>query len=107
MPTLEELANTPLQTRVFNFPNNGHSIRKLCESLYELEDTIVKLHINKSSKYATHNIEVSFIENKYGMNATKLADKLKTLGTRFTLKDELLIFNTEFTDIQSYPDFYL
>lgn len=106
------------QTRTFTFPNGGHSVRKLCESLKELGDTRVALCVeNTQNQYdEEYTQEVSFVETftqyDHGQfNARKLAEKLKTLGTRFRLVETSpkyfeLKFDTDFDDIKAYPEFY-
>jgi len=109
------------RTRIFNFPNGGHSVRKLCESLKELGDTRVKLEIVRGQYEG--DIEMSFVEVEKEWDsgqfiAKKLAKKLKTLGTRFVVTNPGLYINgveedffklrfrTNFSDIQAYPKFY-
>ena len=92
-------------TREFQFPNGGHSIRKLYAELISLGDTPVKLNITKPS--ASGHFQVKWVENKHGVNATKLANKLATVGTRFTVINGKLEFYTDYRDIEANPEFYL
>ena len=92
-------------TREFQFPNAGHSIRKLCVELTRMGDTPVKLSITKPN--ASGHFQVSWVSNKYGVNATKLANKLATVGTRFTINNGKLEFYTDYRDIEANPEFYL
>ena len=95
------------ETREFIFPNRGHSVRKLALSLRELGTATVELYVEEL--YGMDQYRVSFIHTIYSVApADKLADKLLTLGTRFTLiKDNQLKFYTDFSDIMSNPDTYL
>lgn len=107
------------ETRVFEFPNGGHSVRKLCESLDELGGIRVELKIvNIPNQYDNgFTQQMSFIEVEkefdYGQaTAKKLSKKLRKIGTRFrvvgTSVDNYfkLEFDTDFTDIMTYPKFY-
>ena len=108
--TIEEMADFPAETRAFNFPNGGHSIRKLAADLTALGDTKVSLKVIDDQGYGGY--KVSFIEDtKWGKaRADLLAKKLLTLGTRFTLNMSRgyaeLEFHTNFSDIMSNPEAY-
>jgi hypothetical protein len=72
------------QTRVFEFPNAGHSTRKLTQELRELGDTPVVP--NTSYNYG---LEFSYIEDQVlGTPAILVAQVLATLGDRFTVNGE-------------------
>jgi len=109
-------------TRTFEFPNSGHSVRKLHAELLELGDTLV----DKKIKQEGGKFTVVWIESVYGIPANKLANKLIQIGTRFTLdidtkvstKKELdgsttkynyakLRFYHDYRDIEAYPDLYI
>ncbi len=103
------------KTRTFGFPNNGHSIRKLVVSLRELGSIKVILKYEPCQYHNMNNFDIWFEEtdspnNYYVFNASKLADKLLTLGTRFTAElqyDQIqLSFHTEWDDIAQNPQQY-
>lgn len=96
------------QTRIFSFPNAGHSVRKLSLELEKLEDTPVSLKIEFNEVFGEY--ELSFIENPNSkVIASKLAKKILTLGTRFTINvyTSEITFSTDFDDILSNPETYL
>ncbi len=113
-----------ITTRVFEFPNGGHSIRKLCDSIYELGNVQIDLVMEpQEDQYDTKTDDHCQLycvvdHNKGKFNSIKLADKLRTLGTRFQvvnkpfrINGELttnyeLVFHTDFDDIIQYPKFY-
>jgi len=110
------------KTRIFQFPNGGHSVRKLCDSLYELGDTQVDIVMEaQHDQYGTmtdKDCQLYFVTNNENgkFNASMLANKFKTLGTRFQVVNDSpyydgspnyeLKFHTDFDDILQYPEFY-
>jgi len=98
-----------MKTRDFNFPNGGHSVRKLVAELAQFGSNNVRLSITGDR----HSQVVSFNDGEYAnMAADKLAKKLVQLGTRFTVNITArghmqLEFHTKFEDIRQYPDVYL
>ncbi len=121
------MTNDTQRTRKFTFPNGGHSVRKLAESLKELGDVNVFLIIDEDVRYGERSQVVYFeVDSKYSkVNALALADKIITIGTRFTVKDGgtytvkqldgtietkhhySLEFHTDFSDIMANPNTYL
>ena len=103
------------KTRTFGFPNNGHSIRKLVVSLRELGYINVILKYEPCQYRNPNNFDIWFEETNSSdnccvFNAFKLADKLLTLGTRFTAElqyDQVqLSFHTKWDDIAQNPKQY-
>ena len=102
------------RTREFGFPNNGHSIRKLVNELKELGDVMVTLEYTPC-QYDTEDFDVFFEvtekrEDTHCYNALLLADKLQSMGTRFTAeikyKKVELSFHTKWSDIAHNTDEY-
>ena len=110
------------KSRVFEFPNGGHSVRKLCDSLYDLGnvqvDLVMQAQYDQYDTMTDNECEMFFVVNhKSGkFNSIKLAEKLKTIGTRFKVMLEShyhdgtpnykLKFHTDFDDIEQYSQFY-
>ncbi len=108
-------------SRKFEFPNGGHSVRKLCDSLYSLGNVQIDIVMQKQyDQYDTmtdDDCELFFVVNhKSGkFNSIKLAEKLKSMGTRFQVVNDKyhdgsanyqLKFHEDFDDIIQYPEFY-
>jgi hypothetical protein len=111
-----------VKTRTFEFPNGGHSMRKLALELYALGESCVELHIEGNANKQELWFETTDEGNE--VTARALADRLLLAGTRFTVEvvdsyrvRELdgssttnYIFSmgvhTKVSDIMSYPELY-
>ena len=111
-----------VKTRTFQFPNGGHSMRKLALELYALGESCVELHIEGNANKQELWFETTDEGNE--VTARALADRLLLAGTRFTVEvvdsyrvRELdgssttnYIFSmgvhTKVSDIMSYPELY-
>jgi hypothetical protein len=95
------------RTREFHFPNGGHSVRKLVQSLEELGTQLVMVK-TEISQYGPSEWTMWFSTGEYAqVRADLLAKKLLTLGTRFQCsKGGDLTFTTKWSDLQTYPEAY-
>ena len=102
------------RTPGFGFPNNGHSVRKLVHGLRSLGDVKVKL-IFEYWMHDLENFDICFevtdsSDDYHVFNALLLADKLQSMGTRFTAEikyqEVQLSFHTKWSDIAHNPKEY-
>jgi hypothetical protein len=96
-----------MKTREFHFPNGGHSVRKLVQSLEELGTQLVMVK-TEVSQYGSSEWSMWFSTGEYArIRADLLAKKLLTLGTRFQCsKGGKLTFITDWSDFTAYPEEY-
>ena len=107
--------NKIFKTREFSFPNNGHSVRKLVSSLRAMGDVTVTLEY-RPCMYGGEDFDMWFqVTDRHGLarvkfNTLKLADKLETMGTRFTAVIKFdrvqLSFYTKWNDIACHTEQY-
>ena len=106
---------TIFKSREFSFPNSGHSVRKLTSSLRAMGDITVTLEY-RPCQYGGEDFDIWFqVSDRDGLsrvkfNTLKLADKLETMGTRFTAEIKFnrvqFSFYTKWNDIACNAEQY-
>jgi len=103
-----------MKTRKFEFPNAGHSVRKLSQELRDLGEALV---IRKCaiSEYDDNAFDVWYEVSTRGVSATKLANMLVAKGTRFVCDSFMeskygnscsMTLYTNVSDLEEYPEVY-
>ena len=100
--------------RTFTFPNGGHSVRKLVNELMKHPDMRCNIIVRDNEVFDSNwEVYVDFTP-KGKFIAHKIANKLKSMGTRFIVERRNTrygpmydwSFHHDFDDLLAYPEFY-